>query len=43
MLVDLERNDIGRVAALWLGACRTEFMSIEEYSHVIHIVSNITR
>jgi anthranilate synthase component 1 len=40
MLVDLGRNDIGRV-------CRygtvevTDLMSIERYSHVMHIVSNV--
>ncbi|MFZ5641217.1 MAG: anthranilate synthase component I [Bacillota bacterium] len=40
MLVDLERNDLGRV-------CRygtvevNELMVIEEYSHVMHIVSNV--
>jgi len=40
MLVDLERNDIGRVARY--GSVEVdEFMAIEEYSHVIHIVSNV--
>jgi anthranilate synthase component 1 len=40
MLVDLARNDIGRVAEF--GSVRvTEFMQIERYSHVMHIVSNI--
>ncbi|MCS7063695.1 MAG: anthranilate synthase component I [Methylacidiphilales bacterium] len=40
MLVDLARNDLGRV-------CRydtvhvTDFMVIERYSHVMHIVSNV--
>ena len=41
MLVDLARNDLGRV-------CRpgtvevVDFMSIERYSHVMHIVSTVT-
>ncbi len=40
MLVDLARNDVGRVAEF--GSVRvTEFMQIERYSHVMHIVSNI--
>ena len=40
MLVDLARNDIGRVAEF--GSVRiTEFMQIERYSHVMHIVSNV--
>jgi para-aminobenzoate synthetase component I len=40
MLVDLERNDIGRVARY--GSVRVdEFMGIERYSHVIHIVSHV--
>jgi anthranilate synthase component 1 len=40
MLVDLARNDIGRVAEF--GSVRvSEFMQIERYSHVMHIVSNI--
>jgi anthranilate synthase component I len=40
MLIDLERNDLGRI-------CRPgsvhvdEFMSIESYAHVHHIVSNV--
>ncbi len=40
MLVDLERNDIGRVAA-YGSVDVNEFMAIERYSHVIHIVSNV--
>ena len=41
MLVDLERNDLGRVCKY--GSVRVdEMMTIEDYSHVIHIVSNIT-
>ncbi|MFJ7828486.1 anthranilate synthase component I family protein [Psychrobacillus sp. NPDC096623] len=40
MLVDLERNDLGRVSAY--GTVEVdEFMVIERYSHVMHIVSNI--
>jgi len=40
MLVDLGRNDIGRVARV--GSVEvTELMEIEKYSHVQHIVSNI--
>ncbi len=40
MLVDLGRNDVGRVAHF--GSVRvTDFMTIEKYSHVLHIVSNI--
>jgi len=40
MLVDLGRNDVGRV-------CRTgtvrveEFMAVEQYSHVMHLVSSV--
>ncbi|MGB0372366.1 MAG: anthranilate synthase component I [Opitutales bacterium] len=38
MLVDLARNDIGRICQM--GTVRVEdFMTIERYSHVIHIVS----
>ncbi len=41
MLVDLARNDVGRVADF--GTVRvTELMGIERYSHVMHIVSNVT-
>ena len=41
MLVDLARNDVGRVAKF--GTVHvTEFMEIERYSHVMHIVSNVT-
>ncbi|MEX0431101.1 anthranilate synthase component I [Spiribacter insolitus] len=41
MLIDLGRNDIGRVSEL--GSVRvTDRMTIERYSHVMHIVSNVT-
>jgi anthranilate/para-aminobenzoate synthase component I len=41
MLVDLERNDLGRVCQF--GSVQVdEFMAIEQYSHVSHIVSNIS-
>jgi anthranilate synthase component 1 len=41
MLVDLGRNDLGRVCRY--GSVRvSEFMGIEKYSHVMHIVSNVT-
>ncbi len=40
MLVDLGRNDLGRVCAH--GTVRVDgFMEIERYSHVMHIVSNV--
>lgn len=40
MLVDLERNDIGKIAAY--GSVRvSELMSVEYYSHVMHIVTEI--
>lgn len=40
MLVDLERNDLGRVCSY--GSVEVnELMVIEEYSHVMHIVSNV--
>ncbi len=40
MLVDLERNDIGRVAQL--GSVHvSDLMTIEKYSHVMHIVSQV--
>ncbi len=41
MLVDLGRNDVGRVARM--GSVRVDdFMVIERYSHVMHLVSNVT-
>jgi anthranilate synthase component I len=40
MLVDLGRNDVGRVAKV--GSVKvTELMTVERYSHVMHIVSNV--
>ncbi len=40
MLVDLARNDVGRIAKF--GSVRvTDFMTIERYSHVMHIVSHV--
>jgi len=41
MLVDLGRNDLGRVAET--GTVQvTDLMVVERYSHVMHLVSNIT-
>jgi len=40
MLVDLGRNDVGRVAATG-SVTITERMTVERYSHVMHIVSNV--
>ncbi|NJR22663.1 MAG: anthranilate synthase component I [Richelia sp. CSU_2_1] len=40
MLVDLERNDIGRVCE-WGSVKVNEFLTIEKYSHVMHLVSNV--
>lgn len=40
MLVDLGRNDVGRVAST--GSVKvTELMTVERYSHVMHLVSNV--
>jgi anthranilate synthase component I len=40
MLVDLGRNDVGRVAKT--GSVKvTELMNVERYSHVMHLVSNV--
>ena len=41
MLVDLARNDVGRVSEFGTVTV-TELMGIERYSHVMHIVSNVT-
>ncbi|PLZ14198.1 anthranilate synthase component I [Fischerella thermalis] len=40
MLVDLERNDLGRVCE-WGSVKVDELLTIERYSHVMHLVSNI--
>jgi anthranilate synthase component 1 len=41
MLVDLGRNDLGRVAQV--GSVKTpELMVVERYSHVLHLVSSVT-
>jgi anthranilate synthase component 1 len=41
MLVDLARNDVGRVARP--GTVRVpQFMEVERYSHVMHLVSHVT-
>jgi anthranilate synthase component 1 len=41
MLIDLARNDVGRVAKT--GTVKvTDTMTIERYSHVMHLVSNVT-
>lgn len=41
MLVDLERNDVGRIARY--GTVQVdELMTVEMYSHVMHIVSEVT-
>jgi len=40
MLIDLARNDIGRIAQV--GSVKvTEQMVVERYSHVMHLVSNV--
>lgn len=41
MLVDLGRNDLGRVSAFGTVKCDS-FMEIEKYSHVMHMVSNVS-
>jgi anthranilate synthase component 1 len=41
MLVDLGRNDVGRVAR-YRSVELTDVMTIERYSHVMHITSNVT-
>ena len=41
MLVDLARNDVGRIAKHG-SVTVDDFMIVERYSHVMHIVSNVT-
>ena len=41
MLVDLARNDVGRIAQI--GTVQVnQYMTVERYSHVMHLVSNVT-
>lgn len=40
MLVDLGRNDLGRIAQIG-SVATTEFLSVERYSHVMHLVSRV--
>jgi anthranilate synthase component 1 len=41
MLIDLGRNDVGRVAEIG-SVTLSDVMSIERYSHVMHLTSNVT-
>ncbi len=41
MLVDLHRNDIGRVSRIGSGHL-SDVMTVERYSHVMHITTNVT-
>lgn len=41
MLVDLARNDVGRIAE-FASVKVSDFMTIERYSHVMHIVSHVS-
>jgi len=41
MLVDLGRNDVGRVAE-YRSVALSDVMRVERYSHVMHITSNVT-
>ena len=40
MLVDLARNDLGRISKFG-SVSLTDFMKVERYSHVMHLVSNV--
>ena len=40
MLVDLGRNDVGRIAEYGT-VCVSDFMCVEKYSHVLHMVSQV--
>ena len=41
MLVDLARNDVGRIAE-FASVKVTDFMTVERYSHVMHIVTHVS-
>ena len=41
MLVDLARNDVGRVCE-WGSVVIEEFMEVERYSHIMHLVSQVS-
>ena len=41
MLVDLARNDVGRISA-YGSVVLSDFMTVERYSHVMHIVSHVS-
>lgn len=41
MLVDLARNDVGRISD-YGSVTLTDFMTVERYSHVMHIVSHVS-
>ncbi len=41
MLVDLERNDLGKVSRYGT-VCVNDLLTIEKYSHVMHLVSEVT-
>ena len=41
MLVDLARNDVGRISSYGT-VTLSDFMTVERYSHVMHIVSQVT-
>ncbi len=41
MLIDLARNDVGRIAEIG-SVVVTDQLAIERYSHVMHLVSNVT-